>query len=105
MKQRTHETVAGKLLRTDKRFSHLKQRQKEDINLWLYEAYRSHWMKTGGEPPKESKSNIIYEVMERIEAAEIWIPEQEITKYFSSQKSHYRKRIEKELQLKNQQIT
>ena len=98
MKQRTHETVVGKLLRTDKQFSHLKQRQKEDINLWLYEAYRSLWLETGGEPCKKDCQRIVSDVIERIKAADIWIPEREITKHFNSQKSHYRKRIEKELQ-------
>lgn len=39
-------------------------------------------------------------VMERIEAAGIWLPEQEVTKYFYRRKTHYRNRIEKELQPK-----
>lgn len=38
--------------------------------------------------------------MERIEAAGIWLPEQEVTNYFYRRKSHYRNRIEKELQPK-----
>lgn len=101
MKRKTHMAVAGKLLRTDKQFRHLKQRQKEDINLWLYEAYRRLWLKNGGEPHKEGSHQIVAEVMERIETAEIWIPEQEVTKYFSSQRSHFRKRIEKELHQEN----
>ena len=33
--------------------------------------------------------------MERIEAAGIWLPEQEVTKYFYRRKTHYRNRIEK----------
>ena len=36
--------------------------------------------------------------MEHIEAAGIWLPEQEVTKYFYRRKTHYRNRIEKELQ-------
>ena len=45
MKQKTHMAVAGKLVRTDKQFRHLKQQQKENISLWLYETYRNLWMK------------------------------------------------------------
>lgn len=97
MEQKTHIAVAGKLLRADKQFRHLKQQQKEIISLWLYEAYRSLWMINGGEPHKDCSQDIVAEVMKKIEAAEIWIPEQEITKYFNSKKNHYRKRIEKEL--------
>ena len=39
MKQKTHMAVAGKLVRTDKQFRHLKQQQKENISLWLYENF------------------------------------------------------------------
>lgn len=105
MERKTHMTVAGKLLRTDKQFRHLKQQQKEDINLWLYEAYRRLWVENGFEPHKESSLRIVAEVMERIESAGIWIPEQEVAKYFSSQKSHYRKRIKKELHQTESQAT
>ena len=81
---KNHKKVDGKLLRTDKQFRHLKQRQKETISTWLYEEYRE----------------IVAAVMERIEAAGIWLPEQEVTKYFYRRKTHYRNRIEKELQPK-----
>ena len=49
-----------------------------------------------------SKNNreIVAAVMEQIEAAGIWLPEQEVTKYFYRRKPHYRSRIEKELQPK-----
>jgi hypothetical protein len=35
--------------------------------------------------------------MEKIEAAGIWIPEQEIRQYFSRKKAHFKNRIEREL--------
>ncbi len=37
---KNHKKVDGKLLRTDKQFRHLKQRQKETVSTWLYEEYR-----------------------------------------------------------------
>lgn len=92
---KNHKKVDGKLLRTDKQFRHLKQRQKETISTWLYEEYRRLWIEKGQEPHKHNNWKIVAAVMERIEAAGIWLPEQEVTKYFYRRKTHYRNRIEK----------
>ncbi len=54
----------------------------------------------GQEPHKQNNREIVAAVMEQIEAAGIWLPEQEVTKYFYRRKPHYRSRIEKELQPK-----
>ena len=97
---KNHKKVAGKLLRIDKQFRHLKQRQKETISTWLYEEYRRLWIEKGQEPHKRNNREIVAAVMEQIEAAGIWLPEQEVTKYFYRRKTHYRNRIEKELQPK-----
>ena len=78
----------------------MKQRQKETISTWLYEEYRRLWIEKGQEPHKYNNREIVAAVMERIEAAGIWLPEQEVTKYFYRRKTHYRNRIEKELQPK-----
>lgn len=99
---KNHKKVGGKLLRTDKQFRHLKQRQKEAVSLWLYEEYRRLWFEKGHEPHKRNNWKIVAAVMERIEAAGIWLPEQEVIKYFHRRKAHYRNRIEKELQTKEQ---
>lgn len=99
-RDKNHKKVDGKLLRTDKQFRHLKQRQKETISTWLYEEYRRLWIEKGQEPHKYNNREIVAAVMERIEAAGIWLPEQEVTKYFYRRKTHYRNRIEKELQPK-----
>lgn len=97
---KNHKRVGGKLLRTDKQFRHLKQRQKENISLWLYEEYRRLWLEKGHEPHKRDNWKIVAAVMERIETAGIWLPEQEVTNYFYRRKARYRNRIEKELQEK-----
>lgn len=88
------------MLRTDKQFRHLKQRQKENISLWLYEEYRRLRLEKGHEPHKRDNWKIVAAVMERIETAGIWLPEQEVTNYFYRRKARYRNRIEKELQEK-----
>lgn len=98
MGTKNHKRINEKLLRTDKQFRHLKQRQKENISAWLYEEYRRLWIETGHEPHQRNNSKIVAAVMERIETADIWIPEFEVRDYFYRRKSHYRNRIEKELQ-------
>lgn len=98
MGTKNHKQINGKLLRTDKQFRHLKQRQKENISAWLYEEYRCLWIETGHEPHQRNNGKIVAAVMEQIEAADIWIPEFEVRDYFYRRKSHYRNRIEKELQ-------
>lgn len=95
---KNHKQIGGKLLRTDKQFRHLKQRQKEQISAWLYEEYRRLWIEKGHEPHKRNNWKIVAAVMEHIEKADIWIPEYEVREYFYRRKSHYRNRIEKELQ-------
>ena len=90
------------MLRTDKQFRHLKQRQKEAVSLWLYEEYRRLWLEKGHEPHKRNNWKIVAAVMERIEVAGIWLLEQEVTKDFHRRKAHYRGRIEKELQTTEQ---
>ena len=69
--QKIIKRVDGKLLRTDKQFRHLKQRQKETISTWLYEEYRRLWIEKGQEPHKRNNREIVAAVMERIEAAGI----------------------------------
>ena len=83
---KNHKKVDGKLLRIDKQFRHLKQRQKETISTWLYEEYRRLWIEKGQEPHKRNNREIVAAVMEQIEAAGIWLPEQEVTKYFYRRK-------------------
>ena len=59
--------VDGRLLRTDKQFRHLKQRQRETISQWLYEGYRCCWLKAGHEPLPRDTGKIVAAVMEAME--------------------------------------
>ena len=91
-----HQLVNGSLLQSNKKFSHLKEHQKEQISLWLYEAYRSSSFANGQSPTGENDTSIIAAVMEKITDAGIWIPENEIVAYYRSKKTHYQKRFTKE---------
>lgn len=93
MSRKNHQTIDGRLLRTDKRIGHLKQKQIEKINAWLYEAYRVQYQTLNRPPDKREIVNAAYD---KIEAADIWIPYGEVQKYYLKQKSKFEKRMENE---------
>ena len=97
MSRKNHQVIGGRLLQTDKPFSQLKQTQKEKINEWLYQEYRALYRQIGKIPNARHNDTILFAVYEKIEAAEIWIPFEEIEKYYFSRKTAFRKRCEKEL--------
>ncbi len=89
---KNHEMINGKLLQTNKTFSNLKERQKENIAEWLYEYYKDHTEKNGKEPLEDV---IVQAVYEKMEAEKIWLPSDELHCYYLSRKNEIRKRYEK----------
>ena len=55
---KNHEWVDGKLLQTNKKYSHLKQKQKERIYQWMYDAYKSAYKKSGKYPDDKEDDQI-----------------------------------------------
>lgn len=92
---KNHMVVGGKLLQTNKKFSQLKNSQKEKINGWLYEEYEKLWRENGMIPGKSQKEIIVNNVYARIEEAEIWLPLDELYSYYESHINKFRKRYEK----------
>ena len=90
-----HMMVGGKLLQTNKKFSHLKNSQKEKINGWLYEEYEKLWRENGRAPGKPQKEIIINIVYAKIEEAGMWLPLGELYSYYESHINKFRKRYEK----------
>ena len=41
---KNHEWVDGQLLQTNKKYSHLKQAQKDKIHRWMYHAYKQFFL-------------------------------------------------------------
>ena len=79
--------VDGRLLQMNKSYGQLKQKQKEKISEWMYQAYR-----------KQTEDNLSDEetlqfVFDRIEEAKIWIPDYEIVNHYRAKKSQFRKRL------------
>jgi len=93
---KNHEMVNGRLLQINKPFSQLKQAQKEQIEQWMYEAYKSVCPNPDNTPNKEDDAAVIAAVMKKIEEQDIWIPEHEIVKHYRSKKLHLSKRLKKE---------
>ncbi|MFA2811464.1 transposase [Bacillus mycoides] len=93
---KNHIKVNGKLLQTNKKWSHLRKKQKDHISNWLRREYiqfvRTHHRK----PRKYEHDEIIHEVMNQIQEREIWIPYGEVKKYYVSKIGKWFRKIEGE---------
>lgn len=54
-------------------------------------------MESGRFPDRQDDEKILSYVFEKIEEAQIWIPDEEICRYYRRKKQKLRKRLEKEL--------
>lgn len=79
--------VDGRLLQMDKSFGQMKQKQKEKISEWMYQAYRKQTSE------KLSDEEALQLVFDRIEEAKIWIPDYEILNRYRAKKNQFRKRL------------
>lgn len=55
---KNHIKVNGKILQTNKKFSHLKLKQKEFIHELMYEEYKKYYEENEKMPVKEAKSEL-----------------------------------------------
>ena len=85
-----HRMVDGRLHQMNKSYGQLKQKQKQKISDWMYQAYRKQIAED------LSDEEALQFVFDRIEAAEIWIPDYEIVNRYRVKKNHYRKRLARE---------
>ena len=82
-----HKMVDGRLLQMNKSYGQLKQKQKEKISEWMYQAYRKQTSE------KLSDEEALQLVFDRIEEAKIWIPDYEIFNRYRAKKNQFRKRL------------
>ena len=82
-----HKMVDGRLLQMNKSYGQLKQKQKEKISEWMYQAYRKQVAET---LPNEEALQLVFD---GIEEAKIWIPDYEIVNRYRAKKSQFRKRL------------
>ena len=93
---KNHEWADGKLLQTNKKYSHLKLKHKEKIYQWMYDAYKTAYQKLGKYPDTVDDEIILNDVMDRIVDAEIWIPYGEVAKHYRSIRRNLRTRLNRE---------
>ena len=96
MSRKNHKLIDGKLLQTDKRYSQLKMKQQEKISGWYYQAYRRVYFESGKLPDARQEDDIPFDLMQKIENAEIWIPAYEVERHFASKRASIQKRILKQ---------
>jgi len=82
-----HIKVDGKLLQVNKSYSQLKNKQKMKITDWMYEAYKKQ-MSEG-----ISNEEAVWYVREKIDEAQIWVPNFDIEKKYNSMKGRFKKRL------------
>ena len=75
----------GSLLKADKSWSDLSNKQKNKIAGWMKDAFQKHY------PDDEA---VLDEVFQKIDECGIWIPDYEIIKRYNSKKGKYQKDLE-----------
>ncbi|MGH1145839.1 transposase [Bacillus pseudomycoides] len=93
---KNHIKVNGQIRQTNKKWSHLRQQQKERISNWLRREYTKFVQLNHRRPKKYEHDEIISEVMDRIEEREIWIPYREVKRYYLSKIGKWFRKIESE---------
>ena len=80
---KNHTKVNGKLLQTNKRFSQLKNSQKDWIATELYKLYHNKMKerRTIRKLSSDHRDEVIFSLYEQIQNREIWIPYVEVKKY------------------------
>lgn len=81
---KNHKMVGGKLLQTNKKWSHLTMKEKETIYNHLKELYIDFFNKNKRVPNKEDKKIISDELYSFIKDRDIWIPYGEVRKFLLS---------------------
>lgn len=86
---KNHEWVDGRLLQTNKKWSHLKERQKT----WIYETAKKEYgrfvAERGKQPVHGSKKALIERIYDQITERGIWIPFGEVSRVLSRRIAHW----------------
>ncbi len=85
-----HKMVNGKLLQMNKSYGQLKNKQKSKIAEWMYQAYKKQ--------VNEGISNeeALSLVLDKIDEAQIWVPDYEVEKKYNGSKNKFQRRLASE---------
>jgi hypothetical protein len=103
---KNHIKVNGKLLQTNKRFSQLKNSQKDWITTELYKLYHDKMKEIGTtlKLPRNHRDIVISSLYEQIQNREIWIPYGEVKKYAFSKTTKIVKSFKKQFPKLSEEI-
>ena len=85
--------VNGQLLQTNKKYSALKQKQKEQSNQWLRAETAAYYLLHQRYPVGRQSEDVVDNVYTLIERAGIWIPYGEVYAHYISIKAHLINRL------------
>lgn len=97
--------IDGKLLQTDKKYSHLKIKQKEKIAEWMYLETRAYYEKYYTFPGDRQMEDVVSKVYDRIEDADIWIPYGEVVHHYRKKRADIHKRVKRSLNRQEEEKT
>ena len=90
---KNHLRVNGQLFQTNKKYSALKQKQKEQINQWLKVETEAYYLLHQRYPVGRQSEDVVDNVYALIEKAGIWIPYGEVYAHYISIKAHLINRL------------
>lgn len=83
-----HEIVDGQLLQTNKKWSALKESQQQRIMIWLREETAAYYQLHRQYPMGRYSEDVVDNVYDKIRAAGIWIPYDEVYRHYTAKKQH-----------------
>ena len=99
-KTKIHKKIDGQLLQMNKTFSNLKMKQKDKITDWVFEEYKKYVTEHDKVPDLLTDEQIVEAVLDKINEAQIWIPDGEIYDYYRRKKPQLQKRLDNEKVIK-----
>ena len=99
-KKKIHKKIDGQLLQMNKKFSNLKMKRKDKITGWVYEEYKKYVTEHDKTPDSLADAQIVEAVLDKINEAQIWIPDAEIYDYYRRKKPQLQKRLDNEKVIK-----
>ena len=93
MSRKNHRLIDGRLLQLDKKYSGLKNKQKDAIAKWLFEETRAYYEEHKRFPEGKDNDEVIQKVYEKTEEREIWIPYDEVYEHYLKKKNKINKRV------------
>lgn len=94
---KNHCMVDGKLLQANKKFSHLKESQKEWILHALQERHMAAMQKTKKILTKKEREQVLDAVYEEIRQRDIWIPFEEVKEFYRGRIVRFSNKFKTEL--------